>query len=253
MPQVTTPAIVLHVLPYGETSKILRLLTRDIGLVSAIAKGARRARSRTGPRLDLFTTGSATLLVKAQRELSPLAAFEASDVHAGLAHDVARFAAASALAEIALRGASPDPRPDAFDAAGAGLSAIEHAPAELAEGAALVACWGLVVALGFAPALDRCVVCGTTVGAALTFSAAQGGAVCRRHREPERVAQLSGADRDALLALTSGRMPEPALDARHAAAHRRLLLGFVRHHFAEHRAMPALAFWDAESWNVTSS
>ncbi len=254
MPLVATPAIVLHVMPYSETSKIVRLLTRDLGIQSAIAKGARRAKSRTGPRLDLFACGTACVMTKGQRELNPLVSFEVTASHSGLSHDVGRFAAASALAEIALRCVPAEPHAELFDAASAGLDAIEHAPADLALTAALVACWGLVVALGFSPTLDRCAVCGVPTEGAIPFSAVQGGALCRRHAgDATHVTRLRDADREALASLVTGRLPVAPLDARHAAAHRRLLLTFVRHHLAEDRAMPALAFWDAESWNATSS
>lgn len=253
MPLVATPAIVLHVMPYSETSKIVRLLTRNLGIQSAIAKGARRAKSRTGPRLDLFAAGTATLMTKGNRELNPLTGFEVTATHAGLSHDVTRFAAASALAELALKCVPAEPHPEVFDATSAGLEAIEQAPAELADTAALAACWGLVVALGFSPTLDRCAVCGAPTEGAIRFSAVQGGALCRTHgSDAPQVTTLREADRGALAALIVGRLPEPALDARHAGAHRRLLLNFVRHHLAEDRAMPALAFWDAESWNTTS-
>lgn len=254
MPLVATPAIILHVMPYSETSKIVRLLARDLGLQSAIAKGARRAKSRTGPRLDLFASGTATLTMRGHRELNPLTSFDITSAHAGLSHDVTRFAAASALAELALKCVPAEPHPEVFDAASAGLDAIEHAPTELLETAALVACWGLVVALGFSPTLDRCAVCGVPTEGAIRFGAAQGGALCANHgTEAPNVTRLKGPDREALAALIGGRLPEAALDPRHAAAHRKLLMAFVRHHLAEDRPLPALAFWDAESWNATSS
>ena len=41
MPLVITPAIVLASLRYSETSKIVRLATREHGVQSGIAKGAR--------------------------------------------------------------------------------------------------------------------------------------------------------------------------------------------------------------------
>ena len=154
MPSVTTPALILHVMPYGETSKILRLLTRELGLQSAIARGARRAKARTGPRLDLFAAGTATLAVKPQRELHPLTDFELTDAHGAIAGDVGRFAAASALAELALRCAPPDVHPEVFETASAGLDALAAAPAELVGVAGLTAVWALVVALGFAPEVD---------------------------------------------------------------------------------------------------
>jgi len=253
MPSVTTPALILHVMPYGETSKILRLLTRELGLQSAIARGARRARARTGPRLDLFAAGAATLAVKPQRELHPLTDFELTDAHGAIAADVGRFAAASALAELALRCAPPDVHPEVFETASAGLDALAAAPAELVSAAGLTAVWALVVSLGFAPEVDRCVVCGQGVEGVLAFSPEQGGALCGEHRRGVRTAQLRSEDAAALAALLAGRLPEPPLDERHAAAHRRLLLGFIRHHLAEEREMPAMAFWDREAWSATSS
>ncbi|MEZ5651929.1 MAG: DNA repair protein RecO [Burkholderiaceae bacterium] len=39
------PAFLLHSVPYGETSLVLELLTRDHGRVAALAKGAKRPRS----------------------------------------------------------------------------------------------------------------------------------------------------------------------------------------------------------------
>src|SRR5439155_456488 len=46
MALVTTPAVVLRTYPYSETSKIVRLATRDLGVQSAIAKGVLRPKSR---------------------------------------------------------------------------------------------------------------------------------------------------------------------------------------------------------------
>ncbi len=254
MPLVTTPAVILHVMPYGETSKILRLLTRDHGLQSAIARGARRPRSPTGPRLDLFAFGTASLRLREGRELSPLSAFEIGDAHGPIAHDVARFGAASAIAELALKCAPAERHPAAFDAVAGGLKALASARAEDVPAVGLAACWALVITLGFSPSLDRCAACGTPVegGGALHFSAALGGAVCTAHRTGAgAVSKLRSADREALAALVAGLLPEPALDPRHAAAHRRLLLSFIRHHLAEDRPLPAMGFWDREAWTTT--
>ncbi|MDP9426862.1 MAG: DNA repair protein RecO, partial [Actinomycetota bacterium] len=44
--------IVLRSIRYGEADRILDLYTREAGLVSAIAKGIRRTKSRFGGRLE---------------------------------------------------------------------------------------------------------------------------------------------------------------------------------------------------------
>ena len=54
MPQLDSPAIVLSTLRYSETSKIVRLATREHGVQSAIAKGALRPRSRYGAALQFL-------------------------------------------------------------------------------------------------------------------------------------------------------------------------------------------------------
>jgi DNA repair protein RecO (recombination protein O) len=254
MPLISTPAIVLKVTPYSETSRIVRLLTRDHGLLSALARGARRAKSPVGAGLDLFALGAAMVRTKAQSDLHTLSGFDLVRGHPHVADDVARFGAASALAELALKCVPAEPHAEVFHSLADGLDALDRAAEDVADAAALSACWRLVVALGFEPALDRCAVCGVPAEGAVTFSAAQGGALCREHRgDGTGHTALRPADRDALRALLDGRWPEPQLDGRHAAAHRRLLMTFIRHHLAEDRPLPALAFWDRESWNATAS
>jgi DNA repair protein RecO (recombination protein O) len=90
MPLVTTPAIVLSSLRYSETSKIVRLATREHGVQSAIAKGALRPRSRFGAALQLLSEGQAQLLTKEHRELHTLAAFDLTHLHVRLAADLER-------------------------------------------------------------------------------------------------------------------------------------------------------------------
>jgi DNA repair protein RecO (recombination protein O) len=253
MPVVTTPAVVLHVMPYGETSRIVRLMTRDLGLVSAMARGARRPRSRAGPVLDLFAEGLATLHVRQGRDLCPLSAFELASSHAALGRNVAAFSAAAALAELAQRCSGEGPHPEIFEAVTDGLTALEHAEPALADTTALAACWNLVSTLGFSPVTDRCSVCGGAPARPMLFSPAAGGALCKAHADAQGPAhRLSDGDREALRSLLAGRAPEPALDGRHVQAHKRLLLGFIRYHLAEHRTMPALAFWESEPWHATS-
>lgn len=254
MPLVAGPAVVLKLVSYSDTSRIVRLLTRDHGLLSALARGVRRARSRSAAGMDLFAVGVAGVRLKAQTDLHTLTGFDLVRAHPGIASDVGRFSAASALAELALKCVPAAPHVEAFDAVDAGLEALETAAPGEAETAALAACWRLVVALGFEPVLDRCAVCGGAVGEPLAFSAPQGGALCATHRgEAGRTSRLVPDDRDALRALLDGRWPQPPLDARHAAAHRRLLAAFIRHHLAEDRPLPALGFWDKAAWTVTSS
>jgi DNA repair protein RecO (recombination protein O) len=252
MPLVSTPAIVLSALRYSETSKIVRLATRDLGVQSVIAKGALRPRSRFGAGLQLLSEGQAQFLTKEHRELHTLTSFDLIRLHVGLAGAVDRYATASALAEVMLRFAPADPHPESFELLREALVTLEIAPAEAVEALALRLLWRQVGSLGFAPSLDACVLDGMPVPAkgALTFSAGEGGALCpgcaRRHGAT-RLPEQARMDLGHLLEPTA---ELPSLDARHAAAHRRLLARYIRYHLAEGADLPALDFWMRRPWEA---
>ena len=73
---LATDAIVLHAFDYLESSRIFRLVTRDGGVRSVLAKGARRSSRRFGSALDLFAQGSAHLYAKPGRDLDTLSGFD---------------------------------------------------------------------------------------------------------------------------------------------------------------------------------
>ena len=76
MPLVSTDAIILHAFDYLESSRILRMLTRDAGVRSVVAKGLRKSARRFGGGVDLFARGTAHLYTKPGRDLDTLAGFD---------------------------------------------------------------------------------------------------------------------------------------------------------------------------------
>ena len=250
MALVTTPAIVLSALRYSETSKIVRLATREHGVQSAIAKGALRPKSRFGGALQLLSEGQAQYLTKEHRELHLLTAFDLVHLHVGLAADLARYATAEALAEVMLRFAPPDPHPESYDLFRDSLPALETAPAADLDALGFRLLWHLVSVLGFAPSLDACVRDGTRLpqGGALPFSTREGGALCPTCAAEHGATQLPADARADLSALLDPGATLPALDERHGAAHRRLLARYVRYHLAEGAELPALDFWLRRPW-----
>jgi len=248
MSVVTTSAIVLSAVRYGDTSKIVKLATRDFGLQSAIAKGALRPKSRFGAALQLLSGGQAQLYMKDTRELQTLAQFDVQRVRIGLAADVARWAAASMLAELLLRFAQPEAQPEIHDLLRDGLNLLETS-ADV-EAAGLHAGWALVAVFGFAPALDRCARDGEPLpeDGPLAFSPRDGGALCRSCARGVAVVTLEAEHRAALTALRDPDGALPVLEGRAAAAHRRLFARYVRAHLADAGPMPALDFWLARAW-----
>jgi DNA repair protein RecO (recombination protein O) len=265
MSLVTTPAVVLQTYRYSETSKVVRLATRDLGVQSAIAKGALRPKSRFGAGLELLSEGSAQLYFRETRELHTLGAFDLTNLRRELAGDVGRFAAAAALAEVMLKMAPPAPLPGAYDALLDALDALAAAPASRADATAVRAIWRLVALLGFAPSLTACVRDGAPIepaGDAVAFSIAEGGTFCSgcapataQPRTPPSLPATARlpvqAYRD-LVALNDPRADLPELDPAHTAAHRRLVARFVRYHMGEAGPLSALDFWERRAWTSPS-
>lgn len=245
MTLLVTESIVLHVLDYLESSRIVRLATREAGVQSVIAKGARRPKSRFGAALDLFAQGSAEFTMRPGRELHTLTGFDVVRARTALAGDLARFTGAAALAELTLRFAHEDASPDVFEALADALDDLALSPPERAREVAIGGAWRLVAALGFAPSLEACAICHRRVsgGDAVLFHHRAGGVLC------DRCAQGHGGGRaipaEALVALRAWLSGEQGitLDTRAARAHQRLLQEFVREHLADARPLRAFESW----------
>src|SRR5207247_11295461 len=97
MSLVTTPAVVLQTYRYSETSKVVRLATRELGVQSAIAKGALRPKSRFGAGLELLSEGTAQLYFRETRALHTLAAFDLANLRRDLAAELGRSRGATRL------------------------------------------------------------------------------------------------------------------------------------------------------------
>ncbi|NNF04512.1 MAG: DNA repair protein RecO [Rhodothermales bacterium] len=67
-----TDSVVLHQMEYGETSRIVRLLTREKGSMSVIVKGARTSSNRFGTTLEPMSCIQAVIHVKPGRGLQTL-------------------------------------------------------------------------------------------------------------------------------------------------------------------------------------
>jgi DNA repair protein RecO (recombination protein O) len=253
MPALRTDAVVLHVFDYLETSRILRLATREAGVQSVLARGARRSKSRYGTALDLFASGTAEIYMKPGRELHTLASFDVTRSRGELAADLERFTAASAIAELGMRFGTSEGHAELYDALVATLEAIGGSPASASIDAALAGAWRIVSELGFAPALDTCASCHAPIAddATAAFSVPAGGVLCRRCASLAGSSRLLPADaRGALRAWVSGTRA-PVADDLARRAHQRLLREFLSQHLADGRPLRAYEVWERNGWAGT--
>ncbi len=242
---IDTAAIVLHSFDYRETSRIVRLATREAGVVSVIARGARRPKSKFGQGLDLFTSGTAQLVLHPTNDLHTLASFDASRARPLLAGSLRRFGAAAALSEMCMRFGT-EAAAGVHDALRDGLDALERADDDAVAAATFSAGWRLVAEIGFAPTLDACALCQREIGPdeEVRFAHRSGGAVCTSCRTLVPGARVLPATARAALSawLNDGEVRIP--DLQTARAHQRLLREFLEEHLADGRAMRAFQAWE---------
>ena len=228
MPIVTTPGVVLQTHSYSDTSKILRLMTRDHGPLSAMARGALRPRSRFSGVLEPFAEGTATIYVKPNRDLHSLSEFGLIRERQVLGRDLHKYAGASVLCELVLRLAPAERDPHLYEVLRMGLDALVEADARQVRGTVLAAIWVLVDALGFAPAVDECSRCGRPIAEeAATFDMRDGTLVCTRCLPG--TPSLSSGDVAILRRLIAGD-PGTVAPGRGLVS---LLVDFIRHHASE--------------------
>src|SRR5699024_5360834 len=200
-------AVVLRRHKLGEADRIITLLTREHGLVRAVAKGVRRTRSRFGGRLEPF--GHIDMQIypgkHPGRGLATVTQVQILDAFTDpIVADYAVYTTASAVLETAerLAGEEHAPARDQYLLAVGALRALAagRRAQELVLDSYLLRAMGIA---GWAPALGECARCGAA-GPHRAFRVAAGRAVgvhCRppgSATPPREVVEL-------MAALTDGR------------------------------------------------
>jgi DNA repair protein RecO (recombination protein O) len=247
-----TEAIVLHAFDYLESSRIIRLLTRDAGVQSVLARGARKSRGRYGSALDLFAEGTAQIYVKPGRELHNLSSFEIARSRDDLARDVGRFTAASTVAELTLRFGGEEENALLYDTVADVLDRIARSAPEQTLEQGLAGCWRIVSVLGFTPELTSCALCHTPLRDAddVMFAHSSGGIVCTScSRLAPGGRKLPAAARTAIRHWLDDSTSQP-LSEPEARSHQRLLREFLGAHLTDDRPLRAFAVWEHERWSA---
>jgi len=179
-------AIVLRTQKLGEADRIVTLLTREHGLVRAVAKGVRRTKSRFGSRLEPFM--HIDLQLYRGRNLDTITQVETLHRHAdAIGQDYQLYTAGTAILETAQRlTESEEATMQQYLLLAACLTALaqHREPADLILNSYLLR--ALAIA-GWAPSFTECAKCGRP-GPHRSFAVIAGGAVCQVCRPPGSVA-----------------------------------------------------------------
>src|SRR5271168_786440 len=174
-------AVVLRQHKLGEADRIVTLLTREHGLVRAVAKGVRRTRSKFGARLEPFAHIDVQL--HPGRNLDIVTQVVSVDAFAtDIVSDYGRYTCGCAMLETAerLAGEERAPAPALHRLTVSALRAVADGrrPRDLLLDAYLLRAMGIA---GWAPALTECARCANP-GPHRAFHIAAGGSVCTHCR-----------------------------------------------------------------------
>jgi DNA repair protein RecO (recombination protein O) len=186
---IKTDAIVLRSIRYGEADRILHVYTPDHGRISAIAKGARRAKSRFGARLEPFMQVE-LMLREGRSDLHTVTGADTISARPGLWETApALNGAARACDAVGRLFETDDPHPEVYTLLANELSLLAAGPVALNAGPGAPAIANayvanglafrlkLLLAVGIVPQLGSCATCGEKDHLS-GFSAAAGGVVC---------------------------------------------------------------------------
>lgn len=191
--------------PMGESDRLLTILTKEFGLIRAVAPGSRKHESTLRGRSGLFVINQ-LLLVKG-RNLDKIVQAESLTSFVGLSQDLRKLTASQYLAELVLCQALSDhPQEDLFNALREHLLRLEQYPSATTLACLTQAIFHLLALAGIAPRLQVCCITQQPITPnfqhpdwRVGFSAAAGGMI-----------QLSAAHR--LYATIAPNSPAEAID-----------------------------------------
>ncbi len=199
--ETASPAVVVRSRVFGESDKIVTFLTRDLGKLSGIAKGAKHSKRRFVNVLEPFMHVNVRVRIRPSSDLAFISACEMIDAPRSFTRDLRKFAFASYMLELTdqmVRGREAGP--ETYVVVRDALALLDRAEADvgLLRGFEL----HLLRLTGYEPLLDRCRRCGTPASdAGMYAQPARGGLLCGRCRGDGRSYVISRATLDRLAAL----------------------------------------------------
>lgn len=184
--------MVLRTHKLGEADRIITLLTRDSGIVRAVAKGVRKTTSRFGARLEPFM--HVDVLLAEGRNLDIVSQAVTIDAFGKrIGQNYPQYTAGSAMLETAAQLVDEDAESASAQyilliSALNSLVRSEHQPSVILDSYQLRA---LSIA-GYAPSFDACAQCAVP-GPHRSFHAPSGGMLCERCRVPGSSAPSASA------------------------------------------------------------
>jgi len=168
---------------YGETSKLLHILTSEYGIVNVISKGCRRMKSELRSVSSKLTYGRFNIFYK-ENKLSNLISVDVENNFRNILLDIEKISYASYLLELSNQVSKQHSSHFIFDLLISALTKIneDFDPLVITNIVELK----FLDLLGVMPMIEGCVVCGNKSSIA-TISSYKGGYLCNKCKGNEKI------------------------------------------------------------------
>ena len=167
---------------YSETSKIIDVITKEHGIISILAKGARTLKSPFGSSSTKLTHGYFNIVYK-ENKLSTLKEIDVINYYKKIKKDITKISYATYILELVEQVIKQVNNEEVYDNLIASLNKIEDNlnPAVITNILELKC----LKYLGVMPIIDCCSKCGNTN--IITISSDAGGYLCKNCRKEETI------------------------------------------------------------------
>ncbi len=174
--------IVLNEKAYGETSKIINIITKEHGIIGVIAKGARTLKSEFRTTTTKLCYGYFNIVYK-ESKLSTLMNVDIINPFKNIVKDIEKISYASFILELTEQ-VIKQTNKNVFDIMISSINKINdgYDPLVILNIVELK----YLDYLGVMPILDRCSVCGSTNNI-ITLSSNKGGYICKNCHTNEKI------------------------------------------------------------------
>ena len=177
---ISVEGIVVSTTPFKENSKILNILTKDMGLIGCISKGCKSLKSKLRSISEKFAYGTFHMYYK-EDGLSTLIDGDIKDYFINIKSDIIKISYLTYICELSMNAYKESESNEVYPLMESAILKIENGfnPKIITNILELQ----FLEYLGINLNLDNCVKCGSTK--VVTLSLSKGGYVCNNHRTNE--------------------------------------------------------------------
>lgn len=179
--------IILNITPYGETSKILNVYTREYGIIGIMAKGAMSIKSKLRSSTNRLTYAKFNIYYKKDK-LSLLSSVDVISMFKNIQSDILLISYATYICELVSGVSKQNSNNKIYDDFISSLLKIEEGLDPLVITNILEV--KLLDYLGVGLNLTSCISCGSKKDI-VTLSSERGGLICRNCYTNERIVPLN--------------------------------------------------------------